>query len=123
MKIKLILTNLIIWLFFAASLPALANDAIREKQNFNQGWRFSLSDSAVYSSTDYNDSLWRTLDLPHDWSVEFDFSEENSGRNAFLPGGIGWYRNAFFVPNTDKGKQIEINPFSHFVANSIQFDE
>ena len=108
MKSKSILTGLIVWGLLIVSASAWANGQVREKQNFNKGWRFSLSDSTVYSSPDYNDKRWRTLDLPHDWSVEFDFSEKNTGRNAFLPGGTGWYRKSFLMPDTDKGKQVEI---------------
>ena len=41
--------------------------------NFNNDWKFQLSDSANYSFVNYNDDSWRLLNLPHDWSVEFPF--------------------------------------------------
>ncbi|MDE5918189.1 MAG: hypothetical protein K2H05_01620, partial [Duncaniella sp.] len=56
--------------------------------SFNDGWKFILSDSAVYASPDYDDSAWRQLSLPHDWAIEGDFSESNpsgTGGGA-LPG-------------------------------------
>ena len=56
----------------------------------------------------FNDLQWRQLNLPHDWSIEGEFSEKHpagTGGGA-LPGGIGWYRKSFTVPTTSKGKLI-----------------
>ncbi|MDB4583320.1 hypothetical protein N9164_09225, partial [Draconibacterium sp.] len=81
---------------------------VRQKQNFNENWKFTLTDSVVYQKTKCDDSNWRVLNLPHDWSVEGEFNENNSGRNAFLPGGTAWYRKSFELPEEYKGKSIEI---------------
>lgn len=91
-----------------AGIKTTYNSQTRSKFNFNNEWKFSLTDSVRYLKADYNDSNWRTLNLPHDWSVEFEFSEKNTGRNAFLPGGIGWYRKTFVPGKEFAGKQIEI---------------
>lgn len=37
---------------------------------FNKGWKFHLGSAANAEQPTYNDSQWRTLNLPHDWSVE-----------------------------------------------------
>ncbi len=69
----------------------------RERQSFDKGWRFVLADSVQMAETDYNDSWWRLLDVPHDWAIEGDFYAGNpsgAGGGA-LPGGIGWYRKRF----------------------------
>ena len=69
----------------------------RERQCFDKDWRFVLADSAQMSKTDYDDSRWRVLDVPHDWAIEGDFYAGNpsgAGGGA-LPGGIGWYRKHF----------------------------
>ena len=69
----------------------------RERQCFDKDWRFVLADSAQMSKTDYDDSMWRVLDVPHDWAIEGDFYAGNpsgAGGGA-LPGGIGWYRKHF----------------------------
>lgn len=74
--------------------------SLRERENFNDGWKFHLGDVAEASDPSYDDSDWRQLELPHDWAVEGDFSPENpsgTGGGA-LPGGIGWYRKTFFAP-------------------------
>ena len=62
------------------------------KRSFDLGWRFTLSDDLDYSRPDFDDSSWRALDVPHDWSIEGSYCRENpSGkRGGFLPTGIGW---------------------------------
>lgn len=104
--------KIIISLAFLSTIVAigqnLTNLKVREKQNFNKEWKFILADSSVYETADFDDSNWRHLSLPHDWSIEHDFNKENSGRNAWLPGGIGWYRKQFTLSETYKNKHIEI---------------
>lgn len=68
-----------------------------QQQLFNEGWKFSLTDDSVYCSPAYSDSLWRKLDLPHDWSVEAPLSPDKASCQGYLPGGIGWYRKTFEV--------------------------
>ena len=87
-----------------------ANPRPGKTVSFNQNWRFHLGDIANAKDPQFNDSRWRQLDLPHDWSIEGQFSENapaGTGGGA-LPGGIGWYRNAFTIPVTAKGKLIFI---------------
>ena len=83
----------------------------RERINFDKGWRFALADSVQMSALDYNDSKWHTLNVPHDWAIEGDFSASALSGNSggALPGGIGWYRKTFTVDNADKGKMMYID--------------
>ncbi len=37
-------------------------------------------------------AAWRPVTVPHDWSIEQEFSPEASSGTGYLPGGIGWYR-------------------------------
>lgn len=37
---------------------------------FDGGWRFLRGDAAGAEAMSYDDSAWRTVDLPHDWSIE-----------------------------------------------------
>ena len=81
-------------------------------QDFTGEWKFTLSDRITdYSSTDVDDSGWRTLNLPHDWSIESDFSKDNPATpgGGALPGGIGWYRKTFIVDKEKEGQQIYID--------------
>lgn len=55
-------------------------------------WGFILADEPDAWAKGYDDSSWRRLTVPHDWSVEQDFSEAFSSGTGYLPGGIGWYR-------------------------------
>ncbi|HTQ36927.1 MAG TPA: beta-galactosidase GalB, partial [Steroidobacteraceae bacterium] len=60
-----------------------------------------------FASPDYDDSTWRTLDLPHDWGVEGEFSASGSGARGRLPFyGVGWYRKVLDIPATDAGRSI-----------------
>lgn len=53
-------------------------EQVRERSSWNDDWKFALSDSVQdYSSPDSDDSTWRILSLPHDWSIEGDFSLDN----------------------------------------------
>ena len=95
---------------FCLLLGVAASNA-RERLNFDKGWRFCLADSAQMSSPRYNDSKWRTLNLPHDWAIEGDFSASAPSGNSggALPGGTGWYRKTFTVDAADRDKQFYID--------------
>jgi len=69
----------------------------REKVSLNFDWKFALGDFQGAESTEYDDSEWRLLNVPHDWSIEGEYNEKNSTgiAGAFLPAGIGWYRKIF----------------------------
>lgn len=67
---------------------------------FNDGWQFSLGDDTTAVAPAYNDSLWRKLQLPHDWSVEQPASPYLTSCTGYLPGGIGWYRKHFTVTDS-----------------------
>lgn len=83
----------------------------REKINFDKGWRFALADSVQMSIPEYDDTAWRTLNVPHDWAIEGDFSASAPSGNSggALPGGIGWYRKTFNVDKADEGKKLYID--------------
>ena len=65
----------------------------RTVTNIDFDWYFHLGDleDAEKPGTDY--SSWRKLDVPHDWTIEAEYSQDNRRENAFLPGGISWYKN------------------------------
>ena len=58
-----------------------------EAKKFNENWLFSLSDDSLSTSVSYDDSKWRKLDLPHDWSVEGQLSPSLASCTGYLPGG------------------------------------
>ncbi len=93
-----------------AGLMACTTESPRERNSFNTGWKFSLAGNDDSRNGDFDDSGWRLLDLPHDWSIEGEFSEDNpaSPGGGALPGGIGWYRKTFSVESSKKSKIIYI---------------
>ena len=98
-------------LMLVVNACANADASAPRSANFDEGWKFNLGDSAAYSQPDFNDPSWRSLNLPHDWAIEGDFSKENpsgTGGGA-LPGGIGWYRKTFTVPGYKEGEKVYID--------------
>ena len=83
----------------------------RSKTNFGKNWRFHLSDVSNGEDPALKDSSWRILDLPHDWSIEGEFSDDNPATpgGGALPGGIGWYRKSFLLPEKDRKNKFFID--------------
>jgi beta-galactosidase/beta-glucuronidase len=77
-------------------------------QLFNMNWMFKLSDIQDGASSGLDDSKWRKINLPHDWSVEGTYSPDKASATGYLPGGIAWYRKKFSVPQTESGNRVYI---------------
>ena len=95
----------------------------REVLNFNKDWKFCLNIEAHENpaAPEFDDSGWRTLDVPHDWAIEGDFDEHNpsgTGGGA-LPGGIGWYRKTFTVSQKDKAQVFSIEFDGVYMNSSV----
>jgi beta-galactosidase len=92
-------------------IEAGANSRPRNTISFNQNWRFHLGDVPDGQRIDLDDSAWRALNVPHDWSIEGPFDEKNpagTGGGA-LPGGLRWYRKTFNIPVSVKGKLLFVD--------------
>ncbi|MFD8034107.1 glycoside hydrolase family 2 TIM barrel-domain containing protein [Streptomyces sp. NPDC003737] len=84
------------------------------------GWRFALVDPggvtdptgayADAAAPGYDDSGWRQVAVPHDWSIEQTPTTEHgtTSGTGFFPGGLGWYRIAFTLPPGSAGKRISV---------------
>jgi beta-galactosidase len=101
-------------LFIFSALSLIAHTAssseIRRIENFGKNWKFHPGDIPNGQEPGLDDVQWRVLDLPHDWSIEGEFSKDNPATpgGGALPGGVGWYRKTFAVPESDKGKLVFI---------------
>jgi len=114
----------------------------------DKGWRFSLGNQTGYgkdfgngtsyftyfakagygdgpAAPNFEDRIWRLIDLPHDWVVELPFSDSASHSHGYKTVGwkypeksIGWYRKTFFIPESDFGRKISIQ-FDGIYRNSI----
>ncbi len=90
---------------------SIVDEPARQTALFNSGWKFILGDNPRASIESFDDASWQAINLPHDWSIEVDFSVENPATpgGGALPGGIGWYRKTFTPPATDAGKHTYID--------------
>ena len=76
----------------------------REIIPFDKGWRFWLGDDPAAKLPGFDDASWRSLDLPHDWSIEGAIypPPKGEGNGGFFSHGIGWYRKIFTFSDTTK---------------------
>src|SRR5919108_3454995 len=95
-----ILPVLILLIFKA---PPLAGQPPRKPILFNDNWQFHKGDLPGGTVENTADSLWRKVDLPHDWSIEGPFSNQWASGTGFLPGGIGWYKKTFSLDELQPG--------------------
>ena len=85
-----------------------AEDAsLRSRESFDFGWRFLKGDAPDGHLRRLDDSKWRSLDLPHDWSIEGPYDEKELAQGS-LPTGVGWYRKRFRTPANAKGRGVTL---------------
>jgi beta-galactosidase len=85
--------------------------------SFDQGWKFLKDNPAGAELPGFDDSRWRRLDLPHDWSIEDlpnqtkdsisgPFSKASVAKmgTGYTVGGTAWYRKSFTINQADRGK-------------------
>ncbi len=106
-------------------LNGLAINSERVIIDYNYNWSFKLLAEAEvdngFEKSEFDDSRWRNLDLPHDWGVEKGFDNALNNNTGLLPWkGIAWYRNTFKLSGEDDGKQIFIE-FDGAMANAEVF--
>jgi beta-galactosidase len=96
----------ILLLFVFIGIQSIAQDRI----SFNENWKFQLNDKLGAEQVQFEDADWRVLNIPHDWSIEGEYNEDNpmGGQCGYLPAGIGWYRKTITVPVEWKNKHVEI---------------
>jgi beta-galactosidase len=80
----------------------------RERLPFDHDWKFLLGDPVGAEAPSLDAAAWRTLDLPHDWSIEGQIGPQNpmGGSGGYFPAGIGWYRRTFTAPANWSGKRV-----------------
>jgi beta-galactosidase len=101
----------------AGQLVAQAPEApARIRDSFDFGWKFFKGDASGAQQPDFTDAPWRSLDLPHDWSIEGPFSEKEPAQGS-LPAGIGWYRKRFRLPESYRDRIVVIE-FDGIYENS-----
>lgn len=124
MKVKLTFPVLLFSLFLLSSCSERAKisssvrafpDEVRIDSVFDNDWLFFRGDTNAEAS-EFNDSDWRLLDLPHDWSIEnipgtdspFDSAAASGLDAGYLVGGTGWYRKRFTLPENFEGRRFQL---------------
>jgi len=98
---------ILFFLILPFSLSAGGNkDNIRISKLFNFGWKFQQGELKNTQSVDYDDSSWRSLDLPHDFQIEQPWDESAGGGRGFKAMGSGWYRKTFKADPAWRGKKV-----------------
>jgi len=107
--------SLLFFLAFATTIYAQGRQTI----NFDANWQFTKGEITGAEKPEFNDKSWRTLNVPHDWSIEGPYDRENptARGGGYLPAGIGWYRKTFKVDAADANKLFSIE-FDGVMANS-----
>jgi hypothetical protein len=98
--------DLLITLFFLFSLSVHGQVSFGEPEKLIDNWRFTLGDEQGMPASVFDDSKWQTINLPHDWSVRGALSPSLAACTGYLPGGVGWYRKSFVVPESRKDKKV-----------------
>ena len=80
-----------------------------QRHSFDNDWLFDLGEVGEPGKS-YNDSAWRKLDLPHDWSIELPRNKDNpcGFAGGFVTEGVGWYRKHFHAPRTWSEQRVLI---------------
>jgi beta-galactosidase len=108
-----------LWIALALSLPLISlfsQAQGRTVASFNRGWLFYLGNNTPdiappLSALDGKDKDWRSVDLPHDWSIELPFDKNSLAGNGggALNGGMGWYQKVFKLPANAKNGRVFID--------------
>ena len=85
-------------------------DSPRELINSDDNWKFLQGDPADAFTAGFNDSTWRAVTLPHDWSIEGKIAPNapTGGTGGFFPCGVAWYRHRIDAPASWKEKRVRV---------------
>jgi beta-galactosidase len=117
------MTRLIV-IFLLCAVTALAGAAespasVRDVRLLSDGWRFAKGEQAGAEQANYDDSAWRRVAVPHDYSIEGPIAQNNPSGPAggFFPGGVAWYRTTLDLPRPAAGRRTFV-VFDGVMANS-----
>ena len=93
-------------LLFCLALLTAVTVSARTDELFNFDWKFRLGPCPEASQPAFDDSDWRSLDLPHDYQIEMPWREEAGGARGFKDMSEGWYRKTFQARSEWKGQKV-----------------
>jgi beta-galactosidase len=119
MKIDVPMALVIVFVIsmYSFNLPGSKKVETPRTISFDKDWRFINDNPSGAEAPAFDDLKWRTLDLPHDWSIEDlpgqtpdsiigPFSKAAIGKmgTGYTKGGTAWYRKHFSIGKDDKDK-------------------
>lgn len=109
----------ILFVLFISACNGKNENSPRIDLSFDEEWLFYRGDIPGADGADFSAEGWKKVNVPHDWAIAgpFDMTNPSSNRGAYLPGGIGWYRKAFNIPNHWRGRKVLIE-FGGIYMNS-----
>jgi beta-galactosidase len=83
----------------------------RTTDDFDAGWLFRKGDFPSAMMPAFDDHGWQPVTLPHDWSSDGPFSADFASGTGYAPGGVGWYRKHFTLPEnvSNDGVSVEFD--------------
>jgi len=117
LQLKVAIMTLVILLTGNSVWSQTASPGNHRTLLFDQGWRFIKDNLAGAEKPGFDDSRWKTLDLPHDWSIEdlphqtkdsiigpFSKASISKMGMGYTVGGTAWYRKSFTINKAERGK-------------------
>jgi beta-galactosidase len=112
---------IIVFLMLSAKLFSQTPGDSSRTMSFDENWLFAKGNISGAEQPAFDVSGWRTLDLPHDWSIEDlpnqtpdtvvgPFSRNSIGKAAtgFTVGGTAWYIKKFTTAETWNNKIVTV---------------
>ncbi len=116
----------------SAAAAAVAQPSLARSTDIGAGWKFALVNAADITDPTgafadahdpaFDDSGWRAVDLPHDWSIELAPVPDGgtSSATGFFQGGLGWYRKTFTLPRSTANRRISVR-FDGVYSNAFVY--
>lgn len=121
MKRPITLLSIVAIVIFISACNQGSNDDILalRKIKFSDGWVFKLGDNKLATQADFDDSDWKKVKIPHDWSIEGPIAKDNpsGSQGGFYPGGVGYYRKSFQYEDSWNNKLVLVT-FDGVMSNS-----
>lgn len=124
------LLSLVLLLVVSCNNPTEISD--NRASSFDENWLFTRDTLSGAELPGFDDSGWRHVSLPHDWSIEdlpgqngidiigpFDKSAIDKGSSGYMTGGTGWYRKHFTIDKEDGDKKAYLQFDGVYMASDV----
>lgn len=94
----------------------------RQTRRLETDWKFQRGDPENAATPAFDDGDWDRIEIPHDWSIEGPWDEENPGgqQQGFASGGIGWYRRT--LPEDVESEQVYLRFGGVYRSSDVYVD-